>query len=179
MLFWVVFSAVHSKEENSFPKKEIKRFSNLRWLKLNQNGIESVWTSHHLPPAAAHPSPTATLDRRQPHSWECLSPHSSFSPKDAADTLVCHTQVPAVLSHLRKLEHLSVEQNKLFHIPSSIGMLESLRAFKAGHNELTDDELSIPSSLFRWVGPGRTGGVPSSYRKCPNTLVQQMAANTS
>eukprot|EP00041_Stephanoeca_diplocostata_P033534 m.1110605 g.1110605 ORF g.1110605 m.1110605 type:complete len:1517 (-) comp24358_c0_seq2:265-4815(-) len=55
--------------------------------------------------------------------------------------------VPAVLTRLTKLEHLSMEGNRLFHVPPSVGLLTSLRVFRAPNNKLTEDD--IPKGLFR------------------------------
>lgn len=56
--------------------------------------------------------------------------------------------VPAVLTRLTKLEHLSMEGNMLFHVPPSVGLLTSLRVFRAPNNKLTEED--IPKGLFRY-----------------------------
>mmetsp|Transcript_31254 Transcript_31254/g.93807 ORF Transcript_31254/g.93807 Transcript_31254/m.93807 type:complete len:1472 (-) Transcript_31254:63-4478(-) len=54
--------------------------------------------------------------------------------------------IPSELTRLDKLEHLSVEGNRLFHVPASVGMLYSLQVFRAPNNDLAEGDL--PRGLF-------------------------------
>ncbi|XP_048575726.1 protein flightless-1 homolog isoform X2 [Nematostella vectensis] len=81
-------------KELAFPKR-VADMSNLRWLKLNKAGLETL---------------------------------------------------PDELSHLPKLEHLSVKENKLNNIHGDLSTLKHLRVINARNNELKNS--GIPGDIF-------------------------------
>jgi hypothetical protein len=49
--------------------------------------------------------------------------------------------VPGQVSQMANLEHLSLDRNKLVHIAPSVGLLQSLRTFKASRNQLCETDI--------------------------------------